>query len=34
VNVIEVIQWRDGKAAHSWVFMNGLEPATQLGLVK
>jgi predicted ester cyclase len=33
VTIVEVIKWKDGKAVATWPFMNGLELATQLGLV-
>jgi predicted ester cyclase len=32
VGFVEVIQWRDGKAAHSWPIMDQAEVARQLGI--
>jgi len=31
---VDVMQLKDGKATHGWSYSNGLEAATQLGLVK
>lgn len=33
VTIIELTRWEDGKIAHSWPFLNGLEMAAQLGLL-
>jgi predicted ester cyclase len=33
VNVLEVTKWKDNKVVKSWVFMNNLELASQLGLL-
>jgi predicted ester cyclase len=34
VGFVEVIQWRDGKAVHSWPIMDQAEVARQLGLAE
>jgi ketosteroid isomerase-like protein len=33
-HTLEILQWKDGKLVHGWGYSNGLEMATQLGLVK
>jgi steroid delta-isomerase-like uncharacterized protein len=33
VHTLEILQWKDGKMVHGWAYDNGMEMASQLGLI-